>query len=159
MFQILVPPRQEFNNTESLVSPEAFPSLKGGEGFPGRGWKTGREERRRGESQEAGRPDFGPVFALVCITLHLCFLLPKGPQTPASTVPSQPDTLSISLLASLELLPACQAHELRAAQGRAHLALTKEPRMVLKGSESHQAVKAGIAQRRPRQSGKTTRRS
>lgn len=116
---------------------------------------------RQGGEKEGRIPGGGKarLWSSICTGLHLCFLLPKGPQTPASTVQSQPDTLSISLLASLELLPACQAHELRVAQGGAHLALTKEPRMVLKGFESHPAVKAGIAQRRPRQSGKATRRS
>lgn len=88
--------------------------------------KTGREESGKEESQISVRA----VFASLCITLHFCFLLPRGPLTPVSPVQGQLDTLCVGLQASLEQLPTCQAHEVRGGvtQG-ACPALTKETRL------------------------------
>lgn len=91
------------------------------ESFPGR---RGRQEGGRdGERSvlSCEDPDFGPGH--VCITLHLCFLLPKGPQSAVSMVHGQPDSLCVGG---------------GVGTGAAPLALTKEKR--LESQNSAQAL-------------------
>lgn len=121
-------------------------------------------EDREGEEKEGEIP--GPrkaqtlvqtVFVLDCITLHhFAFLLPPSQRVPGTSIHNpEPKRHPEQQLPGLSGVASCRP----GPQGGAHLALTKESRMVLQGFEGCQAVKAGTAQRRPRQSGKSTQRS
>lgn len=67
------------NNTESLVIREALPSLKGKEGFPGRGWNEGgeREGRVPGGRKAQTLVQCLHWFASLCI---FASSFPEGPK-------------------------------------------------------------------------------
>lgn len=118
------------------------------------GREGGKSPRRR------KGPDFGPVFALVCITLHLCFPLSPSQRAPNTRIhrpePARyPEHQPPSFYGVASCMPGPRGGHLT----RRGSPCSKESRTVLKGLESHQVVKAGITQRRPCPSEKAPRKA